>query len=116
MIKKQAIKIAKIGIPSLIALVLVVILTVTLFIPMIRFNKADKLFFDEIEFIPILCFRDVMACGIDSDHAKPRQKHRPYKNKYVALGFIPYPRHFLRHWPRQRLRPFRLRAVLWFFQ
>jgi uncharacterized repeat protein (TIGR02543 family) len=42
--KKKAIKIAKIGVPSLVALVLVVILTVTLFIPMIRFNKADKLF------------------------------------------------------------------------
>ena len=42
--KKKAIKAAKIGIPSLLALVLVVVLTVTLFIPMLRFNKADKLF------------------------------------------------------------------------
>lgn len=42
--KKKAIKAVKIGIPSLVALVLVVVLTVTLFIPMLRFNKADKLF------------------------------------------------------------------------
>ena len=42
--KKKVIKAAKIGIPSLLALVLVVVLTVTLFIPMLRFNKADKLF------------------------------------------------------------------------
>jgi len=42
--KKKAIKIAKIGVPSLVSLVLIVILTVTLFIPILRFNKADKLF------------------------------------------------------------------------
>ena len=42
--KKKAVKAAKIGIPSLIALVLVVVLMTTLLIPMIRFYKADKLF------------------------------------------------------------------------
>ncbi|MBQ2377904.1 MAG: TIR domain-containing protein, partial [Clostridia bacterium] len=42
--KKKAKKIAKIAIPCLVALIILVVLTITLFIPMLRFNKADKLF------------------------------------------------------------------------
>ena len=42
--KKRARKITAITISIVIALTLAIILTVTLFIPMLRFNKADKLF------------------------------------------------------------------------
>ena len=42
--KKKAIKFAKIGVPAIAAIAVIVLLTITLFIPMIRFNKADKLF------------------------------------------------------------------------
>ena len=42
--KKKAKRIAKVAIPSFIALVLIIVLMVTLVIPAIRFNQADTLF------------------------------------------------------------------------
>ena len=42
--KAQAIKVAKVGIPTVIAIAAVVVLLVTFIIPLIRYNQADELF------------------------------------------------------------------------
>ena len=42
--KAQAIKVAKVGIPTVIAIAAVVVLLITFIIPLIRYNQADELF------------------------------------------------------------------------